>query len=114
MPSVKDPLDTPVMRQYLDLKAAYPDHILFFRMGDFYEMFLEDAETAAPLMDVALTKRQSEIPMAGVPYHSADLYLSRLLSAGKKVAIAEQTADPENPKLMSRSVVRLLSPGTII
>jgi DNA mismatch repair protein MutS len=85
---------TPFMRQYLEIKSSYPDAILFFRMGDFYELFLEDAKIAAPLMDVALTKRQSEIPMCGVPYHSAGIYIQRLLSAGKKVAIAEQAADP--------------------
>ena len=64
----KDPLDTPFMRQYLELKKAYPDSILFFRMGDFYELFLEDAQEAAPIMDVTLTRRQNDIPMAGVPY----------------------------------------------
>lgn len=102
------------MRQYLEIKSGYPDAILFFRMGDFYELFLEDAKIAAPLMDVALTKRQSDIPMCGVPYHSADIYIQRLLSAGKKIAIAEQTVDPANPRLMSRRVVRVISAGTLI
>jgi DNA mismatch repair protein MutS len=105
---------TPFMRQYLEIKSGYPDAILFFRMGDFYELFLEDAKIAAPLMDVALTKRQSEIPMCGVPYHSAGIYIQRLLSAGKKVAIAEQAADPANPRLMNRRVVRVISAGTVI
>ncbi|MCB1305936.1 MAG: DNA mismatch repair protein MutS, partial [Leptospiraceae bacterium] len=109
-----DPLDTPVMRQYLDMKSRYPDCILFFRMGDFYEMFLEDAKTAAPIMDIALTRRQSEVPMAGVPYHSVDTYLARLVGAGLRVAIAEQKQDPSNPKLMQREVVRILSPGTLL
>ncbi|MCB1315921.1 MAG: DNA mismatch repair protein MutS [Leptospiraceae bacterium] len=109
-----DPLDTPVMRQYLEMKGQYPDCILLFRMGDFYELFLEDAERAAPLMDVALTRRQQEIPMAGVPYHSADTYIARLLNAGVKVAIAEQETDPHNPKLMRRSVRRIITPGTVI
>lgn len=109
-----DPLDTPVMRQYLDMKSRYPDCILFFRMGDFYEMFLDDAKTAAPIMDIALTRRQGDVPMAGVPYHSADTYLSRLVNAGLRVAIAEQKQDPENPKLMQRQVVRVLSPGTLL
>lgn len=109
-----DPLQTPFMRQYLELKANYSDAILFFRMGDFYELFLEDAVIAAPIMDVALTKRQSDIPMCGVPYHSADIYIQRLLNAGKKIAIAEQLANPNNPKLMSRRVVRVVSAGTLI
>lgn len=109
-----DPLQTPFMRQYLEIKSGYPDAILFFRMGDFYELFLEDAKIAAPLMDVALTKRQSDIPMCGVPYHSADIYIQRLLGAGKKIAIAEQTVDPANPRLMSRRVVRVISAGTLI
>ncbi|MCB1140376.1 MAG: hypothetical protein KDK23_16580, partial [Leptospiraceae bacterium] len=109
-----DPLDTPVMRQYLDIKSRYPDCILFFRMGDFYEMFLDDAKTAAPIMDIALTRRQGDVPMAGVPYHSVDTYLSRLVNAGLRVAIAEQKQDPDNPKLMQRQVVRILSPGTLL
>ena len=109
-----DPLDTPVMRQYLDIKSRYPDCILFFRMGDFYEMFLDDAKTAAPIMDIALTRRQGDVPMAGVPYHSVDTYLARLVNSGLRVAIAEQKQDPENPKLMQRRVVRILSPGTLL
>ena len=114
MPKSNDPLDTPVMRQYLDMKSRYPDCILFFRMGDFYEMFLDDAKKAAPIMDIALTRRQGDVPMAGVPYHSVDTYLARLVNAGLRVAIAEQKQDPENPKLMQRQVVRILSPGTLL
>lgn len=102
------------MRQYLELKSGYPDAILFFRMGDFYELFLDDARRAAPLMDVALTKRTGDIPMCGVPYHSCDIYIQRLLQAGQKIAIAEQQADPTNARLMSRRVVRVVSPGTLI
>lgn len=109
-----DPLNTPVMRQYLDLKKGYPDAILFFRMGDFYEMFMEDAEKAAPIMDIAITHRQNSIPMAGVPYHSVDTYISRLIGAGEKVAIAEQESDPGNPKLMRRAVKRIITPGTLL
>ncbi len=101
------------MRQYLELKEQNPDAFLFFRMGDFYEMFLEDAERAAPLMDVALTRRQG-IPMAGVPYHSAETYIARLLGLGQRVAIAEQSSDPLNPKLMRRTVRRVISPGTVV
>lgn len=107
-------LDTPVMRQYLEIKRAYPDCVLLFRMGDFYEMFMEDAVRAAPVLDVALTRRQNAIPMAGVPYHSVDTYLARLIAAGIRVAIAEQTIDPANPKLMKRVVARVVSPGTVI
>ncbi len=109
-----DPLDTPVMRQYLDIKKKYPHAILLFRMGDFYELFLEDAQIAAPVMEVALTKRQKEVPMAGVPYHSIDIYVSRLLEAGHHVAIAEQELDPNNPHLMGRRVRRVITPGTVI
>jgi DNA mismatch repair protein MutS len=110
----KEPLNTPMMKQYLELKSQYPDTILLFRMGDFYELFLDDAKIAAPIMDVALTSRQNSIPMAGVPYHSAEIYISRLLQAGKKVAIAEQISDPQNPRLMKRKIVRIITPGTII
>ncbi|MCE9599095.1 MAG: DNA mismatch repair protein MutS [Spirochaetia bacterium] len=113
-PELKEALDTPVMRQFLDLKRSYPDSILFFRMGDFYEMFLEDAKTAAPILDLALTRRQNAIPMAGVPYHSMDGYLARLIAAGLRVAIAEQAIDEANPKLMRRLVTRVVSPGTVI
>ncbi len=112
--ALKDALDTPVMRQYLEIKQAHPGTILLFRMGDFYEMFLDDATQAAPILDVALTKRQGVVPMAGVPYHSVDSYLARLIAAGRRVAIAEQTADLENPKLMRRVVTRVVSPGTVI
>ncbi len=109
-----DPLDTPVMRQYQELKSAHKDSVLLFRMGDFYELFMDDAVEAAPLMDVTLTARQGGVPMAGVPYHSADTYIARLLQAGKKVAIAEQEEDPSNPKLMRRVVRRVLSAGTVV
>ncbi len=102
------------MRQYLELKDQHPDAILFFRMGDFYELFLEDAEIAAPIMDVALTKRQNEIPMCGVPHHSTETYIARLLGRGKRVAVAEQEADPENPKLMRRVVRRVITQGTVV
>ena len=103
-----------MMRQYLEIKKSHPDTILFFRMGDFYEMFLEDAETAAPLMDIALTRRQNSVPMAGVPFHSVDTYIARLIGAGQKVAIAEQEVDPANPKLMRRKVRRIVTPGTLV
>lgn len=111
----KNDLDTPVMRQYLEIKSRFPDAILFFRMGDFYEMFLDDAKEAAKILDIALTKRQNSIPMAGIPFHSTESYISRLLSAGKKIVICEQvkSEDPK-AKIMNREVVRVISPGTVI
>ncbi|UCD95488.1 MAG: DNA mismatch repair protein MutS, partial [Candidatus Zixiibacteriota bacterium] len=93
---------TPLMRQYNRIKAQYPDKILFFRMGDFYEMFGDDAVKAAPILNIALTSRGhlngERIPLAGVPHHSADKYLARLLAAGEKVVIVEQTEDPRQAR----------------
>jgi DNA mismatch repair protein MutS len=106
--------DTPVMLQYRALKAAYPHAILFFRLGDFYELFAEDAELAAPVMGVVLTKRQG-MPMCGVPHHSFKTYLARLLKAGHKVAIGEQVEDPAKAKgIVKRQVTRVVTPGTIV
>src|ERR1700760_3982368 len=89
---------SPVMAQYHQIKAANPGCLLFFRMGDFYELFFDDAVAAAPALDIALTKRGkhegADIPMCGVPVHTADAYLARLIRAGFKVAICEQTEDP--------------------
>lgn len=108
-------LDTPVMRQYMEIKSRFPDAIVFFRMGDFYEMFLDDAKEAARILDIALTKRQNSIPMAGIPFHSTESYVSRLLTAGKKIVICEQTkSDDPKAKIMNREVVRVISPGTVI
>ncbi|MBE7412114.1 MAG: DNA mismatch repair protein MutS [Leptospiraceae bacterium] len=107
-------LNTPAMKQFLEIKSRYPDGILFFRMGDFYEMFLDDAIIASSILDIALTKRQNQIPMCGLPYHAADNYISRLLSAGKKIVICEQKKTDGNTKLLSREVVRVVSPGTVI
>lgn len=88
---------TPMMRQYLNLKAQHPDILLFYRMGDFYELFYEDAKRASELMDISLTKRGQSagtpIPMAGIPYHAAENYLSRLVQLGESVAICEQIGD---------------------
>ncbi|PKK83279.1 MAG: DNA mismatch repair protein MutS [candidate division Zixibacteria bacterium HGW-Zixibacteria-1] len=108
---------TPLMRQYNKIKAQYPDKILFFRMGDFYEMFGDDAVKAAPILNIALTSRGhingEKIPLAGVPHHSADKYLARLLEAGEKVVIVEQTEDPRQAKgVVKREVVEILTPGT--
>ncbi len=107
---------TPVMRQYLGAKAAHPDSLLFFRMGDFYELFYEDAVVAARALDLTLTARNKgaddEIPMAGVPHHAASGYVQRLLEQGFKVAICEQMADPSKVKgLVPREVVRVVTPA---
>jgi DNA mismatch repair protein MutS len=107
---------TPVMRQYQAAKAAHPDALLFFRMGDFYELFFEDAITAARALDLTLTARnkgaEEEIPMAGVPHHAASSYVQRLLEQGFKVAICEQMADPSKVKgIVPREVVRVATPG---
>jgi DNA mismatch repair protein MutS len=113
--SVDDPMNTPAMKQYLEIKNKFPDSILFFRMGDFYEMFQEDAIIASSILDIALTKRQNQIPMCGIPFHASESYASRLLTSGKRVVICEQikSNDP-NTKLLQREVVRVLSPGTIV
>ncbi|TGM11295.1 DNA mismatch repair protein MutS [Leptospira selangorensis] len=114
-PDLTEALDTPMMRQYLEIKAKFPDSILFFRMGDFYEMFLEDAKIASAILDIALTKRQNSVPMCGIPFHSKDGYISRLLTAGKKIAVCEQSRPEDgNTKLMTRDVVRIITPGTVI
>src|SRR5579859_6518827 len=107
---------TPVMRQYLTAKAAHPDALLLFRMGDFYELFFEDAVVAARALDLTLTARnkgaEDEVPMAGVPHHAASSYVQRLLEQGFKVAICEQMADPSKVKgIVPREVVRVVTPG---
>ncbi|PJZ37901.1 DNA mismatch repair protein MutS [Leptospira levettii] len=115
MSETYEALNTPVMRQYLEIKEQHPDGIVFFRMGDFYEMFMDDAKIAAQILDITLTKRQNQIPMAGIPYHATESYISRLISAGKKVVVCEQTK-PDDPKakIMSREVVRIITPGTVV
>lgn len=109
---------TPMMQQYLALKAEHPDVLLFYRMGDFYELFYEDAQRAAALLDITLTTRGQSagapIPMAGVPYHAAEGYLARLLRAGEAVAICEQVGDPSQSKgPVERQVTRIVTPGTV-
>ncbi len=109
---------TPMMRQYLEIKEKYKDCILFFRLGDFYEMFFEDAETASRELEITLTGRdcglEQRAPMCGVPYHSADSYISRLINKGYKVAICEQVEDPALAKgIVKRDVVRVITPGTV-
>lgn len=107
-----------MLRHYLEVKAEHPDAILLYRMGDFYEMFFEDAERAAPLLEVTLTARQkgteSEAPMCGVPHHALGTYLAKLLRAGEKVAICDQVEDPAQAKgLVKREVTRVVTPGTL-
>jgi DNA mismatch repair protein MutS len=111
--------DTPMMQQYRHLKQQYPDAILLFRMGDFYEMFFEDACTAAPILDIALTARDKAqphpTPMCGVPYHAVDSYIDRLLKRGFKVAICEQVEDPKAARgLVKRDVLRVVTPGAVM
>jgi DNA mismatch repair protein MutS len=109
---------TPMLKQYMDVKARYPDAILFFRMGDFYEMFFEDAECASRTLEITLTSRDKDkengIPMCGVPVHSAEGYLTRLVQSGRRVAICEQVEDPKEAKgLVRREVVRVVTPGLL-
>ncbi|MDE2258935.1 MAG: DNA mismatch repair protein MutS [Betaproteobacteria bacterium] len=109
---------TPMMQQYLALKAEHPDRLLFYRMGDFYELFYDDAEKAARLLDITLTRRGTSagqpIPMAGVPYHAVEQYLARLVRLGESVAICEQVGDPATAKgPVERQVVRIITPGTL-
>src|SRR5215207_10128999 len=110
---------TPAMRQYLEAKRQYRDAIVFFRMGDFYEMFYEDALVAARALELTLTSRSKDaggngIPMCGVPFHAADGYLAKLVKKGFRVAICEQVEDPKKAKgLVKREVVRVISPGTL-
>src|SRR5277367_4116940 len=115
---IATPEHTPMMQQYLRIKAQHPDVLLFYRMGDFYEMFYEDARRAAGLLDIALTQRGASagapIPMAGVPAATLDSYLAKLVRKGESVAICEQRGDPGKTKgPMEREVVRIVTPGTI-
>ncbi len=105
---------TPMLEQYSYWKERYPDCLLFFRMGDFFEMFFDDAEKASRILDITLTARDTEkkIPMAGVPYHAAENYLSRLVDAGCRVAICDQVEEPDGKKLVDRRVIRVVTPGT--
>src|SRR5579872_6895063 len=109
---------TPMMQQYLRIKSQHPDVLLFYRMGDFYELFYEDARRAAALLDITLTARGQSagqpIPMAGVPFHSVEGYLARLVRKGESVAICEQMGDPSRSKgPIEREVVRVVTPGTV-
>jgi len=111
--------ETPMMQQYQGIKKDHPDSILFFRMGDFYEMFNEDAKTASKILQITLTSRNKNqsnpVLMCGIPHHSSNLYITKLLKAGKKVALCEQTEDPKLAKgLVKREVVRIITPGTAL
>ena len=111
--------ETPMMQQYQGIKKDYPDAILFFRMGDFYEMFNEDAKTASKILQITLTSRNKNqsnpVLMCGIPHHSSNIYITKLLKAGKKVALCEQTEDPKFAKgLVKREVVRIITPGTVL
>jgi len=115
---------TPMMAQYRRLKEEAGDALLFYRMGDFFELFFDDAKVASACLDIALTKRGEDagepIPMCGVPVHSAEAYLARLIKAGNRVAIAEQTESPAEARkargskaLVDRAIIRLVTPGTL-
>ncbi|MGH0038466.1 MAG: DNA mismatch repair protein MutS [Myxococcota bacterium] len=113
-------LDTPMMRQFLAIKALHPDAIVFYRMGDFYEMFLDDAELAAPLLDIALTTRDKgkadAVPMCGIPVHAADQHIKTLAALGHRIAICEQVEDPRQVsgrRLVKRQVVEVVTPGLV-
>ena len=106
---------TPMMKQYLDIKKDHASEILFFRMGDFYEMFFEDANIASKILDIALTSRNNDVPMCGLPYHAAESYIARLIKAGKRVAICEQMEQvPSSGTIVKREVVRIITPGTVV
>lgn len=108
---------TPMMRQYIDTKEQYNDCILFYRLGDFYEMFFDDAEVASKVLDLTLTKKACGkdlfAPMCGVPYHAADIYIAKLLQEGFKVGICEQMTEPKAGEIVTRDVIRIVTPGTV-
>src|SRR3990172_427889 len=114
---------TPLMRQYQEIKLQHPEAILFFRVGDFYEMFYDDAIGASKILEIALTSRdkskEGAVPLCGVPYHAASSYIARLIKAGRTVAICEQMEDPQQARsthggLLQREVVKIITPGTLI
>ncbi|GAB4198070.1 MAG: DNA mismatch repair protein MutS [Phycisphaeraceae bacterium] len=114
MAKANDPHSTPAMKQFHRFKQQYPGCVLFFRMGDFYEMFYEDAELAHKVLGVTLTQRTKGIPMAGVPYHAVDGYLRRMIQAGYRVAVCDQVEDPAQAKgVVKRDVTRVVTPGTV-
>ncbi|MEK7299228.1 MAG: DNA mismatch repair protein MutS, partial [Candidatus Margulisiibacteriota bacterium] len=115
---MSEAMNTPMLRQYASIKEGYPDAILFFRLGDFYEMFLDDAKVAAKELQLTLTGRgkdENRVPMCGIPYHAADQYVAKLTHRGFKVAICEQVEDPATAKgITRREVVKVITPGTTL
>src|SRR5262245_5892119 len=112
-------VDTPVMRQYQEVKQRYPDCIVFFRLGDFYEMFFEDAIECARLLDLTLTSRdrnkEDGVPMCGVPHHAARFYIGKLIEAGRKVAVCDQVEDARlAKKIVRRAVTQVVTPGVVL
>ena len=110
---------TPMVQQYMDVKQQHPDELLFFRLGDFYEMFFDDAVTASRELNLTLTGRagglEERIPMCGVPYHAVDSYIARLIKKGYRIAICEQMEDPRLAKgLVKREVTKIVTPGTAL
>src|SRR5690349_7342998 len=108
---------TPMQKQYNDLKEKYSGHILLFRLGDFYEVFYEDAVTVSRVLGITLTgrgKNETRYPMAGIPHHALSSYLPKLVAAGLKVAIADQTEEASPGKLVEREVTKIITPGTIV
>jgi DNA mismatch repair protein MutS len=107
------------MKQYVKIKQQHPDCILLYRMGDFYEMFFEDAVTAAPVLEITLTSRnkgkEDSVPLCGFPYHAASVYITKLVEKGFKVAICEQVEDPKKAKgIVKREVIRIITPGLVV
>src|SRR5207248_11173674 len=104
---------TPMMQQYQRLRKSIPaDTLLLFRLGDFYELFFEDAKEASGLLNVALTKRNT-VPMCGVPYHAAQSYIAKLIKAGKRVAICDQTSEPQPGRIVNRDITQIITAGTV-
>ena len=113
MAAKKEKKLTPMMAQYQAMRRSLPEDILlFYRLGDFYEMFFDDAKAAASVLNIALTKR-SDIPMCGVPHHAAQGYIAKLIQAGKRVALAEQTSAPQQGKIVEREIAQIISAGTV-
>ena len=112
-------VETPLMKQYLEIKAKHPDAVLLFRVGDFYETFSEDAITASEILGITLTKRANgsaaHVELAGFPHHALDTYLPKLVRAGKRVAICDQLEDPkQTKKLVKRGITELVTPGVVL
>ena len=109
---------TPMMQQYMEIKNQYQDHILMYRLGDFYEMFFDDAKIASKVLELTLTGRdcgeEERAPMCGVPFHSVDPYIAKLVANGYKVAVCEQLEDPATAKgIVKRGIIRIVTPGTV-